>query len=342
MDAITRLFRRKRFDASQPHDSSKLANRIFTAYRLCHADKAIGRSKTWNFINAKKRSIHDAILNGEPVAALDDPASSNLFYGFENVFADFTKQMKTIPVAREGYSSGVMRIVTLLAEAIGTKRVWCNEHPAEKPADPSIESMLDDVSQRLGIQIDFPNPFPDEFGLATSRGITTDRAIQAVYQAWRIKQLAKQYGPRVLEIGAGLGRTAYYARKLGITDYTIIDLPMTNVAQANFLGRVVPAESISLFREDHRADAIKILPISEMKTLTAFDVVANTDSFTEMGTGSMLDYANSFVAHGKVLWSVNHETNRETVGNLAPLKQRCIGRFPYWLRPGYVEEIFVP
>ncbi|ETZ40544.1 hypothetical protein L838_5619 [Mycobacterium avium MAV_120709_2344] len=34
-----------------------------------------------------------------------------------------------------------------------------------------------------------------------------------------------------------MGRTAYYASKMGLRPYTIIDIPMTSAAQAAFLGK---------------------------------------------------------------------------------------------------------
>ncbi len=55
---------------------------------------------------------------------------------------------------------------------------------------------------------------------------------------------------RVLEIGAGLGRTAYYAWRAGIRHYTIVDVPLTAVAQADFLGRTLGPEALTLAGED--------------------------------------------------------------------------------------------
>jgi len=64
----------------------------------------------------------------------------------------------------------------------------------------------------------------------------------------------------VLEIGPGLGYTVVYADRLGIKDYTVVDLPMTNVAQAYFIGRSVGEERIVLEGEpgQDRDDVIKI------------------------------------------------------------------------------------
>jgi hypothetical protein len=53
-------------------------------------------------------------------------------------------------------------------------------------------------------------------------------AIQAIYQAYRLVEVAGR-DARVVEIGDGMGRTALYAHTLGIRNYTIFDLPLTNV-----------------------------------------------------------------------------------------------------------------
>ena len=72
-----------------------------------------------------------------------------------------------------------------------------------------------------------------------------------------------------MEIGAGMGRTAYYMCKFGLSDYTIVDLPMSNVAQAAFLSRVMGEDQISLAGEDRSAN-VRILPPlrSSLKTQT--------------------------------------------------------------------------
>jgi hypothetical protein len=44
------------------------------------------------------------------------------------------------------------------------------------------------------------------------RGVISHRAVQALYQAWRLSQLrAFTKGGKTVEIGAGLGRTAWFA-----------------------------------------------------------------------------------------------------------------------------------
>jgi hypothetical protein len=95
----------------------------------------------------------------------------------------------------------------------------------------------------LGIRVVFPNLFPGEVRLVTSRGVATYRSIQAIYQASRIRELASR-SARIVEIGGGLG-TAYYAHQLGLCDYTIIDLASHHCDAGLILGRVLGDEQVS-------------------------------------------------------------------------------------------------
>jgi hypothetical protein len=86
----------------------------------------------------------------------------------------------------------------------------CGIEPSHQTSG-DYEKMLHSLDRLLGHRILFPN-FPTELGLTTTRGIATDRAVRALYQAWRALTLvANRSDPSVIEIGPGAGRTAYYA-----------------------------------------------------------------------------------------------------------------------------------
>ncbi|OWK18514.1 hypothetical protein AJ88_06140 [Mesorhizobium amorphae CCBAU 01583] len=69
----------------------------------------------------------------------------------------------------------------------------------------------------MGGELSFPNPFPNEFGIVSKRGVASYRAINSLYQAILLKRYAAGMpSPSVLDIGGGLGRTAYYARKFAL------------------------------------------------------------------------------------------------------------------------------
>jgi hypothetical protein len=52
-------------------------------------------------------------------------------------------------------------------------------------------------------------------------------------------------------------------------------------------------------------------------------------------------YAEIAMARAGALLSINHEANPVLVHELSPLQGRSMYRAPYWLRRGYIEEMFV-
>ncbi len=206
---------------------------------------------------------------------------------------------------------------------------------------PLMENLLLSLDDALSFKVRFPNPFPGEIGLATTRGTISYRAVQALYQAWRISKLST--GKRVVEIGGGLGRTALYTWHSGLRDYTLIDLPLTGVAQAYFLGRTLGPDVICLFGEER--PGIRVLPPSAfLEAGDRYELVVNVDFLTEMARGTALAYVRAIRQRAVAFLSINHEANefatREICAEVGEMP--AFSRTPYWLRRGYVEELFMP
>jgi len=264
-----------------------------------------------------QRPLHEVFMEGsagEAEAILRNPASNYLHYGFENTFKDY-----------KGGSSRDLSPLHRLSEALGTERLQNPEHlsPQMKVRRlwrklDSAEAILLRIDRLLG-PVDFPNPFPGETGTITGRGIDSDRAIHAVYQASLLKG-------HVLEIGGGLGRTAYYAQRFGIADYTIVDLPFSGISQGYFLGNVLGTHAIKLQSPDEF-----------FASADTYDLVLNVDSMTELSIEAAQKYASAVMDRAKRFISINHESNRFAVRDLFGKPQT---RHPYWLRAGYVEELF--
>jgi hypothetical protein len=324
-------------------DATEIVARIIAAYRASIATRAGPQGSFWEGTFAEmKQDVHDALVSDDFNAAqrlLRDPGRTDLCYGFDVL----ARSLADAVLNPEGISAGIYTLLLLLLEALGARRLWNPEAPKATASLPDVETLLASLDSVLGFRIEFPNPFADEIGLATSRGVASYRAIEAIHQAWRIFSLVKgNIDARVAEIGAGMGRTALYAKRLGLRDYTIIDLPMSAVAQANFLGRALGAEDVCLFGEDRHG--IRILPPAAfLDASDRYDLVVNVDSLTEMAHDTAFAYCRAINARSGLFLSINHEaagfTAREICTKVGML---VAARTPYWMRRGYADEVFTP
>jgi hypothetical protein len=303
-------------------DDATLVDGIIANYR---SGAASGDSMWRGFFADYHADIDDALRNGprERIERmLRDPATCDLFYGFESL-GRFLLHGAKIGQRLEDRRAPEMALDALLgfAETLGVRRLANPEDELQNQASVDPDALLASIDRALGVALPVPNPFRGEFGLATSRGVVTYRVPQAMYQAWRIRKLAG-VGARVLEIGAGLGRTALYAHALGISDYTLVDIPISTVAQRYFLGRCgVPAKFMA--------------PEEFLRSTERYDLIVNVDSLTEMDRAIAEGYVEAIRARAGAFLSINHESNAFTVRELVG----GMSRHPYWLRRGYVEEV---
>jgi SAM-dependent methyltransferase len=328
-------------------DDKVLIDRLICAYQLVDKEsQALGDSMWVMFFDEFHKEIHEAIVEGDRRRVeeiLRDPASSDLFYGFDNL-SRFLLSGRRLEdrYAPSMALDGLIR----LGEAMGVRRLDNPEtYACARQHRVRIDDAIDAVEKGVGFRLEIPNPFPREFGARSKRGVISYRVPQAVYQAWRISQiLSNVTDPRVLEIGAGLGRTAFYCRQFGIRDYTIVDIPMSLLAQGYFLGRTLGAEHVLLFgeRADDASSRIKVLP---PKTFLGgserYDLVVNVDSLTEIDEGLARSYWSEIQKRAGTFLSINHESNLFSVGELIQegANVQARSRMPYWMRRGYVEEV---
>ena len=142
-------------------------------------------------------------------------------------------------------------------------------------------------------------------------------------------------------------RFADYCHRMGLTDYWIVDVPATSLAQGYFLAHALGEERVVLDGEPGayaRTDAVKIVnPVRFFADeRLKFDVVVNCDSLTELGKDEAIRYFRRTAERAPILFSVNHEVNPFRV---VELNQELglfdgVDRRPYWIRNGYVEEVF--
>ena len=273
---------------------------------------------------------------------------------------DLSKKIESSPEERDRLLLIFKDLLVRLAEAIGCLPL---EIPGYRDRCENLyldtDEVVKQIEERLEIDISPPAVTAGRFGLSTSTGaVFTNRDTYALYCAFRLKELTEgNDNPRVCEIGGGMGRVAYYANRLGIKNYTLIDLPQISAVQGFWLSRAL--DDRVLFhgeepdrKEDH-FDGIVVLPSWCFPEIDVeFDVVLNTDSMPEMGWSIAPEYADMIKEKGKPTFlSINQEARKQMVPGgpshavVADVIRKSGGyerlnRFPFWLRKGYVEELY--
>ena len=116
---------------------------------------------------------------------LDNPSKYNLFFGFDNNCEYFLKRPRYIDYFEN--NELVVDKILNLSEYLGILRHNNPEHFRLRFSKPSIENLLDQIEEKLQIELIFKNVFPGEEGVETTRGIISNREIQAIYHAYKIK-----------------------------------------------------------------------------------------------------------------------------------------------------------
>jgi hypothetical protein len=336
------------FPRSSPSTSNvedALVDRIIAAYHSS-ADQDHYGDELWREISDRHTDIHEALMRRDHDAVtniLRHPDTNSLFYGFEYFYH---QAPIWVPGVVADCAERSKDVLVRLAEALGLL-------PVENPEGASLwgtnvhlptEEIARRIERHLGVELTI-EPVQGGFtGLAVGDRLLNDRMLHGAYYAHRVGQLvAHQTRPRILEIGAGLGYSAYYAHQMGLRDYTILDLPMTNVTQAYFLGRMLGPDRLLLEGEpetDADPDTIKIRTPALLTDPHSFDLVLNADSLTEVGVTLAFDYIERIFEMSDTLLSINHEANKYCVAQLFDGNTQVdVERFPFWLRNGYVEEI---
>jgi hypothetical protein len=321
-----------------------LISRIMKSYiEMAQLDLARGKSQ-WNHIFQKFHApIHDAFLKkdfDEIAAILRYPHKSYLFYGIDGLDKDLRYQSTSI---RKAQARAAFDLLVRFSESLGCTRKYNPEQPLNHLETWRADEMLDRIEAFLGIQLEFPNPYPYEVGFSSSRGVVSYRAMQALYQAWKIADLLKNIeNPKVLELGAGLGRVGFFLNLFGIHDYTIVDLPMTIVSSSYFLGRTLGDAAIALPGEFPNNAKVRFLTPEQFLSLNdSYDLILNADSLPEMDPVIAKRYISKILSLSPIFLSINQES-QVNVRNIVLQENIPLfsSRSLYWLRDGYLEEIF--
>ncbi|WP_136622578.1 MULTISPECIES: hypothetical protein [Mesorhizobium] len=243
-----------------------------------------------------------------------------------------------------------------LGEALGVLSVESPEQGTDgkwgKNSLQDPDEILDAIEAQLGIHIIPPEGPVHVAGLKIRDGLLHYRHINALYLATRIRDIAAPED-RICEFGGGLGLAAFYLNRMGRKDVTIFDLPIVNVLSGYFLIGTLGQEAVCLEGEPSRSDAIKLRANWNCSNEAdgTFRVTANQDSFPEINRRIFDEYVQQIkrITSGFFL-SINHEGEQLIAGGARLLHvSKLLGadrsfvrtyRSPYWLRRGYVEELY--
>ncbi len=269
---------------------------------------------------------------------LSKPLSSDLMYGFDNLAKSLNSRFR---LETRNESEIAADHFLALSEFCGNTNYF---NPEEILSPFKKEVFIDTIIKKLIIEnfsddFIFPNPFIGERGIQTPWGSASLRVPAAIYQALRIIK----FGKNICEIGPGLGRTAFFANKLGANKYTLVDIPISSLCQGYFLGRALPSENFSFSNESEIESGIKFCqPNDFLNNNEKYDVIFNSDSITEIGENVANSYLKSFIGKTNLFMSINHEGNEFRVRDLAAKipEYHLISINRSWLRAGYVEELY--
>lgn len=329
--------------AGSPQEG-ELARRIAAAYAFAMrgADREV--PGVWREIFTQKLREADRILgSGDAVQVaqlLRDPAAGNLFWGIDDLALDYQAGLSR-PEALEKHRRVCAETLLRLGEALGAVKLFNPEAASQQPPRVTPDDVLAACDAALGARIELPNIYRGETGFRTARGVLSYRMLHALYLAVRMRTLLGELrGRRILEIGAGVGRTAYLGALLGAASYEVVDIPITAAIQSYFLGRTLGDGAVRMQGEAERADAkVRLLSPGEfLGGRERYDLIVNVDSLTEIPRAYAKAYAAAIPGRCPMFLSINHEVNEFVVAELFPAHART--RHPYWLRPGYAEELY--
>lgn len=240
-----------------------------------------------------------------------------------------------------------------LAEAVGAVRLELPENGAwGETAATSSADLFAAIEAKLGCDLTPPDHVGAYLGVDAGGHVLQMRMLEAIYAAWRLKQIADAHGlGRVCEIGAGAGLTAYYAALLGIEDYLIVDLPTMNAIQAYMLAGSCIGDHVTLHGED-RVGGIHILPHTAFAGLAPgyVDILYNQDSLPEIECGAACAYLADARRIGiSFFLSINQEAHLPTAdGHQTSVPEliaetggfTLLSRHRHWLRQGYAEALY--
>jgi len=352
-------------ELSQSDADIAIAERILAAYRCTVRDEPSAIKEgpkedtdVWDAIKETgQRQLIEKLEQNDPRIL----AQYLIAYGKEYIsFGGLSQGLDGFSLDRsEGYvAASYFDKFVCLAEALGVMPVENPEHGRwGENIYTDCDVLVNLIETELGIDIVPPQMATPMKGIRTGKGIFHYRNINSLYCAWKIRDiLGSERDTTICEIGGGFGGVALYCNRFGIKDYTLVDLPLTNVISSFYLLKSLPGSDVVLYGESVGENgAIRIYPYWQIEQIPdkSVSLTLNQDSFPEIGRSVVISYLKqiSRITKGWFL-SVNQEGEGRVKGtengkelNVSALlrgnenfvrqqRNRC------WVREGYTDEIY--
>ena len=267
---------------------------------------------------------------------------------------------KNHPYCKNYFAIWSTDLLISLGEALGCSPLQNREQSpilqSHAYVNQDLVPLLHCIEEKLGFSIEVPKFGNAPAILVGTKRLSPDSIIHA-YTAYKLKELGATKNSVIVEIGGGHGMAALMARRAGLENYTIIDLPYVNAMQFGFLGSVFNNDVVKGYGEfDHTDTSIKGLKLISTSAIKSFpahsvDFVINSDSLPEIPLDVATDYTQEIkrICRGLFL-SLNQESGRPhpdgTPQGHIPTLIKNVGGFErvsrniFWMRQGYVEEVY--
>jgi hypothetical protein len=342
---------------------NQVLTRLFDAFAKILSDSKDAGHSMWTDIEAKHGEFLSAVkernyeIAGSVLAKL---FQSELIWGLGKYDTVLLSDV-LCPHDRTHVQLRITDAIVSLGQAIGAARLTSIEQqgiePHLKVLKTNLEELLKKTESFLEFELSSP-PIAGAYGCEIGgKFITLDGVINA-YVAHRLKQLGAGKDSSIVEIGGGFGCLAEIVQRAIGCRYVVYDLPWVTLIQAYCILMALPLEQsnmVRLYGEDNDKATIEILPFwsLEKQKEKSIDFVINSDSIPEMSREAALSYIKEIgkKLRGKFL-SVNQEAgarnsdygNQNCVLDIVRSvgKLKLTSRQIYWMRQGYVEEVFEP
>jgi hypothetical protein len=344
-------------DADQANTKHKEAvSRVIDAYGLACREQIDAAPSMWTDLEAS---------NGEFVNALKKGDFEQLSQTFSRLFQSkaivglgkFDETLVNDVRMNNEKSHLQLRItdaLVSLGQAIGVLQVTSVEQQGVEPQlkilEVDLTKLLHEIESRIGFKLDSPKIGSTYGCMVEDRFITLDGIINA-YVAHRLIQLGLSKSSSLVEIGGGFGSLAEIIYRALGCPYFLYDLPWVAAIQGYFLIMALPAGTVRLLGETN--GTVQVLPFWRFADWPerSIDYLVNSDSLPEMGFDTASDYIHKisnklrglFLSINQEAMAKNSNVGQQNCVNAmirSTTNLRLVSRSIYWMRQGYVEEVF--